>query len=99
MSKRKKTARISAKPWMFRLPFKVYGAEKKREKKLNVKKMKRKTIKKKIEIFFCEKHHPTRHLKYKVINFAPSNKSVEASKLPSTNLERLLKSIKSSLTR
>ena len=45
--------------------------------------------------FFCENHPPTRHMKYKVINFAPRNKSIiynqlqiMAKKLSSTNLER-----------
>ena len=48
---------------------------------------------------FCENHFPTRHIKYKVINFAPSNKSIVASKLSSTNSERFLGWIKSPLTR
>ena len=48
---------------------------------------------------FCENHHPTRHIKYKVIALAPSNKQVVANKLPSTNLERFLRRIKSPLTR
>ena len=65
-------------------------------KKLNVKKieMKKKNVKKN-----CENHHPTRHIKYKVINFASSNKSVMANKLPSINLEGVLRRIKSTLTR
>ena len=32
-----------------------------------------------------------RHIKFKVINFAPSNKSIMANKLTSTNLERFLR--------
>ena len=48
---------------------------------------------------FCENHPPTRHIKYKEINFAPCNKSIMANKLPSTNLERFLRRIKSPLTR
>ena len=43
-----KTARIRAKPWMFRLPLKVYEAVKNNMKKLNVKKENK--MKK-----FCEK--------------------------------------------
>ena len=49
--------------------------------------------------FFYENHPPTRHIKNKVINFAPNNKSIEANKLLSINLERFLRRIKSSLTR
>ena len=41
-------------------------------KKLNV-------IKKLMKL---KKHHPTRHIKYKVIDFAAINKSVMAYKLP-----------------
>ena len=33
---------------------------------------------------FLWKSTPTRHIKYKVKNFAPSNKSIMAIKLPST---------------
>ena len=51
----------------------------------------------KFEIF-CE-HHPARHIKYKVIDFTSSNKSIMANKLPSTNLERCLGRIKSLLKR
>ena len=40
------------------------------------------------------KHPPTRHIKYKVIDFAPINKSIKAYKLPWTNLERFLRRIK-----
>ena len=47
--------------------------------------------------FFCEKHLPSRQIKYKVINYAPSYKSFMANKLPSTNLERFLRRIKSPL--
>ena len=53
---------------------------------------------KKFEVF-CEKHPPTRHIKYKVINFASCNKSIMANKLRSTNLERFLRRIKPTLTR
>ena len=41
----------------------------------------------KIEIFY-ENRHPTRHIKYERIDFAPCNKSVMAIKLLSTNLEQ-----------
>ena len=44
-------------------------------------------------------HHPTRHIKYKVINFAPDNKSIVANKVPSTNLEKFLIRIESPLNR
>ena len=41
-----------------------------------------------------------RHIKYKVIDFAPINKSIKANKIPSTNLEQFLRRIiKSPLTR
>ena len=52
----------------------------------------------KIEIFY-ESHPPTRHIKYKNIDFAPCNKSIMANKLLSTNLERFLRRIKFPLTR
>ena len=52
----------------------------------------------KFEIFI-ESHPPTRHIKYKRIDFAPCNKSIIAKKLLSTNLERFLRRIKSPLTR
>ena len=52
----------------------------------------------KFEIF-CENHPPTRHMKYKRIDFVPCNKSIIANKLRSTNLEPFLKWIKSLLTR
>ena len=42
-------------------------------------------------VFFCENYPPTRHIKYKVITFAPSNKSIIANKLPSTNLKLFLR--------
>ena len=57
----------------------------------------KKNFVKKFEVF-CEKHPPTRHIEYKVINFASSNKSFMATKLPSTNVERFLRRIKSPLT-
>ena len=41
----------------------------------------------KFEIFY-ENHPPTRHLKYKWIEFAHFNKSIMAIKLLSTNFER-----------
>ena len=37
--------------------------------------------------FCCENHPPTRHIKYKVITFAPSNKSILANKLLSKKFE------------
>ena len=52
----------------------------------------------KFEIFY-EKHPPTRHIKYKRIDFASCNKSIMSNKLLSTNLERFLRRIKSPLTR
>ena len=48
---------------------------------------------------FIENHPLTRHIKYKTIDFTPCNKSIMASKLHSTNLERFLRRIKSPLTR
>ena len=51
-----------------------------------------------IEIF-CENHPPTRHIKFKVIDFAPSNKLFMTNKFLSTNLERFLRWIKSPFTR
>ena len=44
--------------------------------------------KKNFEIFY-KNHHPIRHIKYKVINFAPSNTSIMAIELPSTNLKKI----------
>ena len=38
--------------------------------------------------FFFEIHPPTRHIKYKVIDFTLKNKSIVAIKRHSTNLER-----------
>ena len=52
----------------------------------------------KFEIFY-ENHHPTRHTKYKRIDFAPCNKPIKANKLLLTNLERFLRRINSPLTR
>ena len=52
----------------------------------------------KFEIFF-ENHPPTRHIKYKKIDFVPCNKSIMANKLRSTNWERFIRRIKSPLTR
>ena len=47
--------------------------------------------------FLNENYPPTRHIKYKRIDFAPCNKSIMANKLRSTNLERFLRRIKSRL--
>ena len=52
----------------------------------------------KFEIFY-ENYPPTRHVKYKKIDFVPCNKSIMANKLRSTNLERFIRRIKSPLTR
>ena len=52
----------------------------------------------KFEIVY-ENHPPTRHIKYKRINFASCNKSIMANKLLSSNLERFLRRIKSPLAR
>ena len=41
--------------------------------------------------FFCENHHPKRHIKYKVVDFTLINKSIMANKVPITNLERFLR--------
>ena len=49
--------------------------------------------------FFYEIITPTRHIKYKRIDFAHCNKSIMANKLLSTNLEQFLRRIKSPLTR
>ena len=40
--------------------------------------------------FRIESHPPTRHLKYKSIDFAPYNKPIKANKLLLTSLERFL---------
>ena len=45
----------------------------------------------KIWKFFFENHPPTRHIKYKTIDFAPCNKSIMANKLLTTNLEQFLR--------
>ena len=52
----------------------------------------------KLEIFY-ETHPPTRHIKYKNIDFVPCNKSIMANKLLSTSLERFIRRINSPLTR
>ena len=49
--------------------------------------------------FFNKNHPPTRHIKYKKIDFVPCNKSIMANKLRSTNLERFIRRINSPLTR
>ena len=46
---------------------------------------------------FYENHPPTRHIKYKKIDFVPCNKSIMANKLRSINLERFIRQIKSRL--
>ena len=48
---------------------------------------------------FYENHPPTRHHKYKRIDFAACNKSTMANKLLSTNLDRFRRRINSPLTR
>ena len=48
---------------------------------------------------YFEIHPPTRHIKSKVIKFAPRNKSIMATKLPSANLELFRRRTKSPLTR
>ena len=48
---------------------------------------------------FHENHPPTRHIKYKRIDFAPGNKPIMANKLLLTNLEGFLRRINSALTR
>ena len=53
----------------------------------------------KIRNFLNENPPPTRHIKYKRIDFVPCNKSIMANKLRSTNLKRFLRRIKSPLTR
>ena len=58
--------------------------------------MKKKILK--FEIFY-ENHPPTRHIKYKRIDFAPCNKPFMVNKFPLTNLERFLRRINSPLTR
>ena len=40
--------------------------------------------------FFYENHPPTRHIKYKGIDFAPCNKPIMANKLLLTNSGRFL---------
>ena len=64
-----------------------------------MKKLKNQEEKEKKSNEFFKNHPPTRHIKYKTINLAPSNKSVMANKLPSINLEQFLRRIKSPLTR
>ena len=92
-----KTARIRAKPWMFRLPFKLYGAVIALKNSMK-KKTKWNFFFLKCEIFY-ENHPPTRHIKYKRIDFAPCNKPIMANKLLLLNLERFLRRINSPLTR
>ena len=67
-------------------------------KKLNIiKKMKKKISK--IWIFLKEISPPTRHIKFKRIDFAHCNKIIIANKLFSTNVERFKRRINSPLTR
>ena len=80
-----KTARIRAKPSMFRLPFKVYGAAI-TKKKLNEIKQNEKKNFLKFEIFY-KNHPPTRHIKNERIDLAPCNKPIMANRLLLTNLE------------
>ena len=47
---------------------------------------------------FRKNHPPTRHLKYKVIDFTPSNKSITTNKLHSSNVERFPRQNKSPLS-
>ena len=56
-------------------------------------------MKKKILKFeiFNENYPPTRHIKYKRIDFAPCNKSIMANKFLPTHLERFLRRIKTRL--
>ena len=49
--------------------------------------------------YFNENYPLARHIGHKRIDFAPCNKSIMANKLPSTNMERFLRRIKSPLTR
>ena len=60
--------------------------------------MKKKFFFLKFEIFY-ENHPPTRHIKYKGIDFTPCNKPIMATKLLLTYLERFLRRINSPLTR
>ena len=67
-------------------------------KKLNVKKKTKLSffLKKILEIILW-KHPPTRHIKYKEIDFIPINKSIMTYKLPWLNLKQFLTRIKSCL--
>ena len=87
-----KTTRIRARPWIIRLPFKVFGA---------VILWKNKCKKKNIFLLwhFCNNLHPKRFIKIKVITFAHSKNFFMANKFPSTNLERFLRLNKSPFTR
>ena len=75
-----KTARIRAKPWLFRLPDKVYGV---------AITWKSKYKKNQMNEIFWENHPSTCHKKHKVIDFAPNDKSILANKLSSTSLEHV----------
>ena len=50
----------------------------------------------KFEIFY-QNHPPTRHIKYKRIDFATCNKSIMANQIRVSNLERFLRRINSPL--
>ena len=56
-------------------------------------------IKKFNEIKQNENNPPTRHIKYKRIDFAPCNKPIKANRPLLTNFERFLRWINSPLTR
>ena len=59
--------------------------------------MKKKFLK--FEFFLNKNHPPTRHIKYKRIDFAPCNKPIMANRLLLTNLEQFLRWINYPLTR
>ena len=50
-----------------------------------------------LRFFSFVKTSPTRRIKYKLIDFAPINKSIMTFNLPQTNLEQFLRRIKSRL--
>ena len=54
---------------------------------MNVIKQKEKNFFLKFETFY-ENYPPTRHIKYKRIDFTPCNKSIMANEFLSTNLEQ-----------
>ena len=94
-SRKHKSSRIKAKPWMFRRPFKVLWSSN------NIKKL---MVLKQNDFFskiwnFVWKSSATNHIKYQRIDFAPCNKSIMENKLLSTNLDWFLRRIKSPLRR